>query len=75
MEDSAWLSEEDKLKMEALKQELAALKAEHKVFASKKKSLTAEERETWRLNSQRTNQVFIELKDLRFKNIMEAGRG
>ncbi len=75
MEDSAWLNGEDKLKLETLKQELAALKDEHKGFASKKSSLSSEEREKWRLNSQRTNQVYIEIKDLRFKNIMEAGKG
>ena len=75
MEDTAWLNGEDKLKLETLKQELAALRAEHKGFASKKSSLSSEEREKWRLNSQRTNQVYIEIKDLRFKNIMEAGKG
>lgn len=75
MEDGASLSQEDKRKMESLKKELAALKAEHKAFASRKGTLSVEDKEKWRLNSQRTNQVFIEIKDLRFKNIMEAGKG
>ena len=75
MEDGASLNPEDKKKMESLKKELAALKAEHKSFAGRKNSLSPEEKEKWRLNSQRTNQVFIEIKDLRFKNIIEAGKG
>lgn len=74
MEDGAHLSTEDKAKMESLKTELAALKEEHKAFAKNKNGLSQEEREKWRLNSQRTNQVYIEIKDLRFKNIMEAGK-
>jgi hypothetical protein len=28
----------------------------------------------WRANSTRTNQVYIEIKDLRLKNILEAGK-
>lgn len=77
MEDGAWLNEEDKIKMEGLKKELADLKKEHKDFAKKKGGLTPEEREKWRLNSQRTNQVYVEMKELRFKNILgasESGR-
>lgn len=75
MEDGKFLSSEDKKKMESLKEELAALKAEHKSFASKKNSLSTEERERWRVNSQRTNEVYIQIKDLRFKNVIEAGKG
>ena len=75
MEDGASLSQEDHHKMESLKKELVTLKTEHKAFASRKRALSDEEKEKWRLNSQRTNQVFIEIKNLRFKNIMEAGKG
>jgi hypothetical protein len=75
MEDGEWLSTEDKKKMEDLKSELAKLKKEHKGFAAKKSGLSVEEKEKWRVNSQRTNQVFIEIKELRFKNIMDAGKG
>lgn len=74
MEDGQFLSKEDKAKMESLKKELASLKAEHKDFASRKNKLTPEERETWRKNSTRTNEVYIEIKDLRFKNVLEAGK-
>ncbi|WPU66639.1 hypothetical protein [Peredibacter starrii] len=74
MEDAKYLSKEDKAKMEALKKELEVLKAEHKDFAKNKGGLTPEQRETWRVNSQRTNQVHIEIKDLRHKNILEAGK-
>lgn len=75
MEDGRYLSKEDKAKLDALIQELAALKVEHKAFAAKKSALTEEERETWRVNSRRTNEVNIEIKDLRHKNILEAARG
>jgi hypothetical protein len=74
MEDGYWLSQEDKDKLAALQKELLALKEEHRSFASRKRELTVEERESWRINSHRTNQVFIEIKDLRLKNILEAGR-
>lgn len=74
MEDSANLSPEDKTKLEELKTELAKLKKEHKAFAAKKGGLTPEERESWRVNGHRTNQIFIEIKELRHKNILEAGR-
>lgn len=74
MEDSANLSVDDRNKLEALKKELVKLKKQHKGFAAKKDALTAEEKETWRANGQRTNQVYIEIKDLRHKNILEAGR-
>jgi hypothetical protein len=75
MEDSAWLSSDDKNKLESLKSELVKLKKEHKQFAKAKDKLTPEDREKWKANSHRTNQVYVEIKDLRFKNIMEAGRG
>ncbi len=75
MEDAAYLSKEDKALMEALKKELAELKAEHKNFAKNKGGLAPEQRERWRVNSQRTNEVYIVIKDLRHKNIIEAGRG
>ncbi len=74
MEDGYFLSDEDKAKMESLKNELKDLKAEHKMFAANKGGLTPEQREKWRVNSQRTNQVYIEMKDLRHKNVLEAGR-
>lgn len=75
MEDSAFLSKEDKDKLEALKKELVELKKEHKAFAAKKGGLSPEEREQWRANSTRTNEVYVEIKNFRHKNILEAGRG
>ena len=74
MEDSHYLSPEDKATMEALKKELTALKAEHKTFAGKKSKLTQEERERWKANSTRMNEVYIALKEMRLKNILEAGK-
>ncbi len=74
MEDGYWLSQEDKRRMNALQKELGELKAEHKNFAKNKGGLSPEDREKWRKNSQRTNEVYIEIKDLRFKNILEAGK-
>lgn len=74
MEDAHYLSKEDKQIMESLKKELAALKAEHKEFASRKSKITSEDREKWRVNSSRTNEVHIALKELRLKNILEAGK-
>lgn len=74
MEDSEWLSQEDKNKLESLKSELAKLKTEHKKFAKNKNALTPEDRDKWKLNAQRTNQIYIEIKDLRFKNVMNAGK-
>lgn len=73
MEDSKYLSTEDKAKMEALKKELEELKAEHKNFAKNKGSITPEQRERWRANSHRTNEVHVAIKELRLKNIFEAG--
>ncbi|MES2526622.1 MAG: hypothetical protein V4598_06020 [Bdellovibrionota bacterium] len=74
MEDGKYLSKEDQKKFADLKTELAALKAEHKDFASRKSKLTPEDREAWRKNSVRTNEVFIAIKDMRLKNILEAGK-
>jgi uncharacterized protein (DUF3084 family) len=74
MENAAYLNKEDKKKLQDLQSELATLKAEHKKFAKNKNGLTAEAKEQWRLNSQRTNQVYIEIKELRLKNILEAGK-
>ena len=74
MEDSQYLNPEDKKKLQSLIKELADLKAEHKTFAKNKGGLTPEQKDKWRLNSQRTQQVHIEIKDLRHKNILEAAR-
>lgn len=74
MEDGQFLSDKDKKAMEDLKKELVSLKAEHKNFAKNKGGLTLEEKERWRQNSKRMNEVYIEIKDLRIKNIMEAGK-
>lgn len=73
MEDGQYLSPADKDKMQALKIELAALKAEHKGFAGRKGGISPEDREKWRQNSQRMNEVYIEIKNLRLKNVLEAG--
>jgi hypothetical protein len=74
MEDGKYLSKEDQQKLRALIIELANLKTEHKNFAKNKGKLSEEDREKWRANSTRTNQVHIEIKDLRLKNILEAGK-
>ena len=74
MEDGAYLSKEDKDKLEALKKELVELKAEHKSFASRKSKISPEDREKWKINSIRTNEVHIAIKDMRLKNILEAGK-
>lgn len=74
MEDSSSLSAEDKAKLKSLIKELETLKIEHKSFAKNKGSLTPEQKEAWRVNSMRTNQVHIEIKEMRLKNILEAGR-
>ena len=74
MEDGKYLTKEDQKKLDDLKKELVTLKAEHKNFASRKNKLTPEDRETWRKNSTRTNEVFIAIKDMRLKNILEAGK-
>ncbi len=75
MEDSKFLGPEDKKTLEDLKQELVTLKVEHKKFAANKGGLTPEDRENWRKNSHRTNQIHIQIKELRFKNVLEAGKG
>ena len=74
MEDSDSLSQEDKVKLDALKRELGKLKSEHKKFAKNKEGITPEDREKWRLNSQRMNEVYVEIKDMRVKNILEAAK-
>lgn len=74
MEDGRYLSKEDVKKLDDLKKELIALKAEHKSYASRKSQISPEDREKWRLNSHRTNEVHIAIKDLRLKNILEAGK-
>ncbi len=74
MEDGLFLDKEDKKKMAALLKELEVLKAEQKEFASNNKKLTTEEREKWRVVSKRTNEIHIEIKELRVKNILEGGR-
>jgi hypothetical protein len=74
MEDSEWLSQDDKNKLESLKSELAKLKTEHKKFAKNKNSITPEDKEKWKLNAKRTNQIYIEIKELRFQNVMNAGK-
>ena len=74
MEDGEWLSQDDKNKMDSLKRELGKLKTEHKKFAKAKNTITPEDKEKWRINSQRTNQIYIEIKELRFKNLMDAGK-
>ena len=74
MEDGYWLNKEDAKRMEDLKKELIELKAEHKSFAKNKNGLSPEDKEKWRKNSQRTNQVYVEIKELRFKNVIEAGK-
>lgn len=74
MEDGVYLSKEDRAKLEALKKELVELKAEHKDFASRKSKISPEDRELWKKNSTRTSDVHIAIKDLRLKNILEAGK-
>ena len=73
MEDSEWLSQEDKNKMESLKNELAKLKSEHKKFAKNKGSITPDDKEKWRLNSQRTNQIYIDIEIYRWKKVSVLG--
>lgn len=74
MEDGAFLSPEDKKKLNALKVELDNLKSEQGYFTKRKNGLSPEEKEKWRVISIRMNQVSIEIKDLRHKNILEAGK-
>lgn len=74
MEDGKYLTQEDQKKLIDLKQELVTLKTEHKSFASRKSQISPEDRQSWRKNSVRTNEVHIAIKDLRLKNILEAGK-
>jgi len=75
MEDGHWLSQEDKNKMESLKKELVVLKKAHKNFAKTKGTHTGEDKAKWKINAQRMDQVYVEIKELKFKNIMEAAKG
>jgi hypothetical protein len=74
MEDGIWLNHDDKIKLDKLKVELEVLKAEHKRFTLKKSSLSQEEKDKWKKNSQRTTEVSLEIKELRRKNILDAGK-
>lgn len=75
MEDGEFLSPKDKLHMEKLKKRLVVLKKQHKGFAAKKSTLSVEERDKWRENAKETQDINIEIKELRLKNILEAGKG
>jgi hypothetical protein len=74
MEDGKYLTIEDRAALESYLKELETLKKEHRNFAKNKGALTPEQRELWRVNSHRTNQVHIAVKTLRHKNILEAGK-
>ncbi len=74
MEDGKYLTTEDRAALDSYLRELEILKKEHRNFAKNKGSLTIEQREVWRVNSHRTNQVHIAIKELRHKNILEAGK-
>lgn len=74
MEDGAFLNSEDKKKLNALKVELDNLKSEQGYFTKRKNGLSAEDKEKWRAISIRINQISVEIKDLRQKNILEAGK-
>lgn len=74
MEDGAFLSSEDKKKLNSLKVELDNLKSEQGYFTKRKNGLSAEDKEKWRAISIRINQISVEIKDLRQKNILEAGK-
>jgi len=74
MEDGQYLKKEDQLKLADLKRELLNLKGKHEKFAQSKTELNAEDKEKWRSNSMRMNQIHIEIKDLRHKNVLEAGK-
>lgn len=74
MEDGKYLTTDDKKKLISLKTELENLKTQQDSFANRKSSLSAEEKESWRAISQRMNAISIEIKDLRHKNIIEAGK-
>lgn len=74
MEDGKYLNSEDKKKLNSLKVEMDNLKTEQDYFAKRKSGLSPEEKEKWRSISHRMNQISIEIKDLRHKNILEAGK-
>ena len=72
MEDGVNLSPADRSLLRQHLLELEALKVEHKEFAAQKGGLTPEQREKWRLNSQRTAELHLAVKDMRRKNILQA---
>lgn len=74
MEDGKYLTKEDKKKLISLKVELDKLKVEQEYFTKRHNSLTKDEKDTWRGISRRMNEVSNELKELRHKNIIEAGK-
>ena len=43
-------------------------------FTKRKNGLSVEDKEKWRAISIRINQISVEIKDLRQKNILEAGK-
>jgi hypothetical protein len=75
MEDGVWLKPEDKKKLDDLLKEFEELKAAHLKFSKPQGPLSAEDKQKWKLNSQRTAQVSLEIKDLRHKNILEGAKG
>jgi hypothetical protein len=74
MEDGAYLNSDDKKLLNALKVELDNLKTEQSYFTKRKNGLSSEDKEKWRAISIRINQISVEIKDLRQKNILEAGK-
>jgi hypothetical protein len=54
--------------------ELDNLKTEQSYFTKRKNGLSPEDKEKWRAISIRINQISVEIKDLRQKNILEAGK-
>ena len=74
MEDGAYLNSDDKKQLNALKVELDNLKTEQSYFTKRKNGLSSEDKEKWRAISIRINQISVEIKDLRQKNILEAGK-
>lgn len=74
MEDGAYLNSDDKKLLNALKVELDNLKTEQCYFTKRKNGLSSEDKEKWRAISIRINQISVEIKDLRQKNILEAGK-
>lgn len=74
MEDGKYLNKEDRKKLNSLIVEMDKLKKEQDYFAMRKSALTKEEKDSWKTISQRMNQISIEIKELRHKNILEAGK-